>query len=225
LGVTTFALGPFFPRLAQPSAGLFFHAKNDAMAKQKQPPGDPMTLGDMAEAHNQTWLLKTRDAMKSMDADAGPAARVIRCGIFWHPRLISSLLVSVLFFAPGLLVIAADNPRLIQGMNLSAARKAVQQSGWIQRGKSYCWSTSRIEHCGGVFSDDFLLKVPELTGHAGDTSLLYLCYTDGFGKRLELSFGFDERFVVGRRPNTDSLIRSMKLAYWRIEDGECAYTL
>jgi hypothetical protein len=156
---------------------------------------------------------------------AEPTTRGIMCGIFWHPRLISSLLVLVLFFASSLLVIAADNPRLIQGMSLSAARKAVQQSGWIQRWKSYCWTTSRSEHCGGVFSDDFLLKVPELTGHAGDTPLLYLCYTDGFGKHLELSFGFDERFVVGRRPNTDSLIRSMKLAYWQIEDGECVYTL
>src|SRR5262249_29586335 len=41
------ALGPFFPRQAQPPAGLFFHANNNAMAKQKQPPGEPMKLGNM----------------------------------------------------------------------------------------------------------------------------------------------------------------------------------
>jgi len=41
------ALGPFPPTLAQPGAGLSFHAKKRCMAKPKRPPGEPMTLGNM----------------------------------------------------------------------------------------------------------------------------------------------------------------------------------
>jgi hypothetical protein len=178
------------------------------MANPKHPPGPPMDL-------------KTRGAERaSLEVEIGKM-----CGIIPYPRLISTLLLTVLFCVPVVVCIAADYPHLIQSMSLAAARKAVQKSGWIERGKPYCWTTSRTEGCGGTFSDDFLLKVPELSGTAGDTPLLYLCYTDGYGKNLTLSFGFDERFASGRGRNTDKLIQSMKLAHWEIEDGECTYTL
>ena len=85
---------------------------------------------------------------------------------------------------------AADNPKFKQGMGLRDAQRLVREAGWMARTQSWCrlGSGQRIADCGNGFSNRFIAQVPELSGTAASRPWLYLCYPDGYGKTLTLTF-------------------------------------
>jgi hypothetical protein len=125
-------------------------------------------------------------------------------------------------------VLAADNPKFIQGMRFRKSEELVRKAGWLKKTKSDCilGNGQRKEDCSHIFPDKFLEAVPSLSGTAADMPLLYTCYEDGHGKTLTLSFWYNEDYGENGDEDGKKLLENLTLAYWTVEKAKkCIYGL
>lgn len=116
---------------------------------------------------------------------------------------------------------SADNPKLKQGMNLNQARKAIISSGWMVSNRSKCLTHSGLRDnplpndCIELYSDEFYLNFPEYDGASLNASEVWGVYKDGYGKCLEVVYGYSEEFSESK-----ALAKHISVDFWKTKDCE-----
>lgn len=113
---------------------------------------------------------------------------------------------------------SADKPKLRQNMNLAQARKAIIYSGWMVNNRSKCLTNSGLKDdplpndCVGLYSDEFYLDFPEYDGASLNGSTVWGVYKDGYGKCLEVLYGYNEELSESK-----DLAKHISIDSWGIK--------